>query len=81
MKKIVSIILICQLFVIPGSVMALEDQGLNSIISIIDKALEDYFTKIKEVKAYFYRASDRHEDKRYELKFKTPCLFISALSF
>lgn len=29
---------------------------------------KQYFSQLKDVKIYFYRASDRHEDKRFELK-------------
>lgn len=28
---------------------------------------EQYFSQLKDVKVYFYRASDRHEDKRFDL--------------
>lgn len=28
---------------------------------------ETYFSQLKDVKVYFYRASDRHEDKRFDL--------------
>ncbi len=41
MKKIVFLLIALQWFA-SGSVQALEDQGLNSIISIIDKAVEAY---------------------------------------
>jgi len=42
MKRVVSILLIGQLFLLPGTAQALEDQGLSSIMSIIDKAVEDF---------------------------------------
>jgi len=45
MSRIVSIILICQLFFMPGVAMALEDQGLSSIMSIIDKAVDAFNAK------------------------------------
>ncbi len=48
MSRIVPIILICQLFFVPGTAVALEDQGLNSIMSIIDKAVEAFNAKTDE---------------------------------
>ncbi len=48
MNRIFSIILICQLFLVPGSVMALDDQGLSSIMSIIDKAVDAFNVKTEE---------------------------------
>jgi len=45
MNRIVSTLLIFQLFLLPGSVMALQDQGLNSIMSIIDKAVDAFTVK------------------------------------
>jgi predicted secreted protein len=44
MKKIVLIMLLGQLLFV-GAAQALEDQGLNSIISIIDKAVEEFNQK------------------------------------
>jgi len=40
------------------------EQKEQTVKVIVDKA---YFDQLKDVKAYFYRASDRHEDKRYDL--------------
>jgi len=48
MSRIVPIILICQLFFVPGMAIALEDQGLSSIMSIIDKAVEAFNAKTDE---------------------------------
>ncbi len=48
MNKIAAILLICQLFLVSGSVMALDDQGLGSIMSIIDKAVEQFNIKPDE---------------------------------
>lgn len=48
MNRIVSILLICQLFLIPGSVIAMQDQGLSSIMSIIDKAVEAFNIKVED---------------------------------
>lgn len=45
MKKIVAILLICQLFIVPGAALALDDQGLSSLMSIIDKAVETFSGK------------------------------------
>ena len=44
MKKIVLIMLVSQ-FLFAGAAQALEDQGLNSIISIIDKAVDEFNKK------------------------------------
>lgn len=46
MTRFVCIVLIFQLFLIPTSAFALEDQGLSSIMSIIDKAVDEFKTKI-----------------------------------
>ncbi len=48
MNKIVAILLICQLFFVPGSAIALDDQGLSSIMSIIDKAVDAFNNKTEE---------------------------------
>ena len=47
MNRIVTILLVGQLFLIPSSAMAIGEQGLNSIISIIDEALDSYFAKME----------------------------------
>ena len=46
MNRINTLLLVGYLLLIPSSAMALEDQGLNSIMSIIDKALDNYFAKL-----------------------------------
>jgi len=46
MNRIITIFLVGQLFLVPGPAIALEDQGLNSIMSIIDTALEKYVKKM-----------------------------------
>ena len=42
MKRFVLILLAMPMLWMPGQLLALEDQGLNSIISIIDKAVDAY---------------------------------------
>ena len=46
MTRFLFIVLICQTFLIPTPVLALEDQGLSSIMSIIDKAVDEFKLKI-----------------------------------
>lgn len=46
MTRFLSILLICQIFLMPIPVLALEDQGLSSIMSIIDKAVDEFKVKI-----------------------------------
>jgi predicted secreted protein len=50
MIKIASILLICLSFLLPGSARALNDQGLSSVLDIIDKAIEQFGTKPEESK-------------------------------
>lgn len=45
MNRIITLLLVGQLLMIPGSALAV-DQGLSSIMSIIDKALDNYFVKM-----------------------------------
>ena len=48
MNKFFSILLIFELFLVSGSALALDDQGLSSIMSIIDKAVDAFTVKTDE---------------------------------
>lgn len=48
MIRTASIILIAHCFFLPSTVFGLQDQGLASVLSIIDKAIEDYDKQVEE---------------------------------
>lgn len=48
MIKTASIVLIYLSFLLPGSTYALQDQGLSSIMDIIDKAIDEFNVKTEE---------------------------------
>lgn len=51
MTRITSILLITLCFSFSGPALALQDQGLKSIISIIDKAIDEYQGKLDDTEA------------------------------
>lgn len=48
MIRTFSILLILHSFLLPTSAYALQDQGLSSVMSIIDRAIEEYNTKVEQ---------------------------------
>ncbi len=58
MIRIFPILLICLSFLVSGSALALRDQGLSSIMGIIDKAIEEFNTKSSELEG-----TDEEKDK------------------
>ena len=50
MKRIITFYLLGSLFMLPGAAQALEDQGLNSIITIIDQAVDAFNNKKPDAK-------------------------------